>query len=83
MDNKFNVSVLEKIIQDIYQCKDLETGKKLMKEFLDETKIKDIDKRKMLFELDNIQTINKLHFYVTNAMFKFEGLGVTEFKNIK
>jgi len=69
-------SVLEKIIQKVYSTNDLEEGKKLMSGFISETKIKDTDKNKMLYEIENIPTITRLQFYATNAMFKFEGLGI-------
>lgn len=80
MNNKYNISILGDVIQQIYKCTDLEEGKKLMTDFINERKIKELDKRKMLFELNNVKSLIKLHFYVTNAMFKFEGLGVSDFK---
>lgn len=69
-------SVLEQCIQGIYQSRTLEEGKVLMKELIESTNIKSTDKNKMLNELENISTLARLQFYATNAMFKFEGLGV-------
>ncbi len=74
--NKHLNSVLTQIIKNVYQVKTLEEGQKLMKEFVESTKIKQIDKSKMLYEINNQPNLLKLQFYATNAMFKFEGLGV-------
>jgi hypothetical protein len=69
-------SILEPILKDIYQCKTLEEGKVKMKELIESTKIKDIDKKKMLIEIEGCQTLIKLQFYATNACFKYEALSV-------
>lgn len=76
-------SVLEPIIKDVYQAKTLEEGQTVMKKLVDSTKIKDEDKKKMLREINSCPTLVKLQFYATNALFKFEGLGVGEFSGSK
>lgn len=74
-------SVLEKVIVEIYQSKTLDEGKTKMKELLESTNIKETDKQKMINELDKIQSLVKLQFYATNALFKYEGLGVGDRKS--
>ncbi len=69
-------SVLEKCIQDVYQASSLEDGKEKMKKVLDECKIKETDKKKMLMEVEKIANLSRLQFYATNCLFKYEGLGV-------
>lgn len=69
-------SVITKRITEIYSARDIDTAKELLRELLNESNIKDSDKAKMLNELDKIQTLKQVQFYATNAMFKFEGLGI-------
>lgn len=69
-------SVLQTIIKEIYGAKDLEEGKAKMKLLLDQVQIKQQDKQKMIYETNNIGSLTKLQFYATNAMLKYEGLGV-------
>ncbi len=73
-------SVLEKVIVEIFQAKTLEEGKTKMKECIEGTKIKETDKQKMLREVENIQSLIKLQFYATNAMFRYSGLGIGDRK---
>lgn len=71
-------SVLEPLIQDVYQAKNLEEGKEKMKTLINNTKIKALDKQKMLYTIDNdITNLTKLQFYATNCMFKYIGLGIS------
>lgn len=77
---KFAKSVLEKIIQDVYQAKTLQEGQKIMFDFIEGTKIEERDKQKMLNELEQIPNLTKLWVYITNAMFRFEGLSVNSYK---
>jgi DNA-binding transcriptional regulator YhcF (GntR family) len=69
-------SVITQRITEIYSAKDLATAKELLRNLLNESKIKDIDRDKMLAELDKITTLKQVQFYATNCMFKFEGLGI-------
>lgn len=69
-------SVITEQITEIYAARDLNTAKELLRNLLNESKIKDSDKSKMLVELDKITTLRQVQFYATNCMFKFEGLGI-------
>ena len=71
-------SVLEKIIQNVYQSNNLETSRQEMIEFLEaRERMNKTDRYKMIEECKKITSMSKLQFYITNAMFKFEGLGVS------
>lgn len=69
-------SVITQRITEIYSATDIVTAKELLRNLLIESKIKDIDKDKMLAELNKITTLKQIQFYATNCMFKFEGLGI-------
>jgi len=69
-------SVITQRITEIYSASDLTTAKELFRNLLEDSNIKDVDKSKMLDELEKIKTLRQVQFYATNAMFKFEGLGI-------
>jgi len=69
-------SVLNGIITDIYSARNVKEAKELFIKFVDTTKIKDTDKKKMLTEVENMTTLRQIQQYATNAMFKYEGLGI-------
>jgi len=69
-------SVITQRITEIYSATDIVTAKELLRNLLTESKIKDIDRDKMLAELNKITTLKQVQFYATNCMFKFEGLGI-------
>lgn len=69
-------SVLNGIITDIYSARNVKEAKELFIKFVDATKIKDTDKKKMLLEVENMTTLRQIQQYATNAMFKYEGLGI-------
>jgi len=69
-------SVITQRITEIYSAADVETAKELFRNLLNDSNIKDIDKEKMLVELEKMTTLRQVQFYATNAMFKFEGLGI-------
>jgi hypothetical protein len=69
-------SVLNGIVTDIYSAQTVKEAKDLFIKFVDATKIKDTDKKKMLLEVEKMTTLRQIQQYTTNAMFKYEGLGI-------
>jgi len=73
-------SVLNGIITDIYSARlnklTVKEAKELFTKFVNTTKIKDTDKKKMLLEVNKLTTLRQIQMYTTNAMFKYEGLGI-------
>jgi hypothetical protein len=70
-------SILNQVIQDVYNSKTMPEAKDHLIRLLDASKIKPTDKIKMIGELSKINTLTKLQFYATNALLKYEGLGVS------
>lgn len=70
-------SILEEVIQKVYQSKTADEAKSYLIPCIRDCKIKETDKQKMLYELGRLNSLRKIQFYATNAMFKFEGLGVS------
>lgn len=76
-------SILNDLLKEVMQIKSLQEAKLLIVEKIESTKIKDEDKKRMLFEINNQTNLTKLQSYCCNLVFKYEGLGVSEYKNIK
>lgn len=69
-------SVISRIITDLYSARTVDEAKELFTTFVDATNIKESDKQKMLEEVSKMTTLRKIQMYATNAMFKYEGLGI-------
>jgi hypothetical protein len=75
-NTKFLKSILEQVIQKVYQSKTADEARNHMLELLNDSGIKETDRNRMIQELNRLQSLKQIQFYATNAMFKFEGLGV-------
>lgn len=70
-------SGLEKVIQQAWAEKNLDLAKKMVVDFLQESKIKDEDKKKMIYVIQTeIKNKYKFDYYLTNALLKFEGMSI-------
>lgn len=69
-------STLTTVYQEFVQIQDLTQAKQFISNYVQGTKVKDTDKKKMIIEIDNCRSLYKLQYYITNALLKFEGLGV-------
>lgn len=79
-------SSLEKIIQQAWAESDLNKAKKLVTDFLETSKIKDEDKKKMITTINNPTEIaNKARFdrYLANALLSYEGSGLGQLSKKK
>ena len=50
--------------------------KNKIKDIVQQSKIKELDKRKIMFDINPLETTRSLQFYLTNSMLKYSGLGV-------
>jgi hypothetical protein len=70
-------SILQSIIDRIYEAPDLESARHLAIETIKNSKIRDMSKRKMLYHIAQQQDLLSLQKYLTNSMLKQMGMGVT------
>jgi len=70
------VSTLDKIAEAVFTSKDLTSAQNIALTHLNESKIKESDKNKMIQEITNMKSLQKLQYYCANALLKYEGLGV-------
>jgi hypothetical protein len=70
------ISTLDKIAEAVFTSKDLISAQNIALAHLNESKIKESDKNKMIQEITNMKSLQKLQYYCANALLKYEGLGV-------
>lgn len=70
------ISTLDKIAEQVFKAKDLTLAQNIAISHLNESKIKESDKNKMIQEISNMKSLQKLQYYCANALLKYEGLGV-------
>ena len=69
-------SKLSEIISQVYAASDVREAKLILIPFLEESKIKESDKKKMIEQTLKLTQLEKVQFYATNALLKYEGLGL-------
>lgn len=69
-------STLEQVSASIFQCKNVEEGKQELIEYIQGKGIKEMDKKKMIWDISQIKSVYKLQYYVCNSLLKYEGLSV-------
>lgn len=67
-------STLATIASQIFQSSSLEEAKQLCLAYLQDSKIKDSDRLKMISEIERMESLSKLQRYLANALLKYEGL---------
>lgn len=69
-------SIFTSHYESLMALTDYETLKNNVLGIVKESKINEMDKRKMAFEVEHrISNLGKLQMYVTNSMLKYEGQG--------
>ena len=61
-------------LMDIQNCEDL---KAKIKEIVETSSIKQLDKRKITLDISPLNSTRSLQFYLTNSMLKYGGMGLS------
>ena len=73
---KHITSIFTTHYESLMSLTDFESLKNKVLQIVKESKINEMDKRKMVFEIENrISNLSRLQMYVTNSMLKYEGQG--------
>jgi len=73
-------STLNTVIQEVYQCTDVNKAKQILLNHLSESKIEKLDKRKMEQDIEGLpNNIVAVWKFATNAMLRFESLSVNSY----
>lgn len=71
---KHFTSTLTNITEQVYSAKTATEAKTAMINYLETTNVK--DKKKMIYDVSQLTNLTRIQFYFTNALLKFEGMGV-------
>lgn len=79
---KTKTSILQKVIQDIYNCTDYESAKKIFIDTIDKSRITPDNKIKMKANIRDIESkyssekarLDAIKIYATNSMFDKQGM---------
>jgi hypothetical protein len=71
-------STLTKIAEQVFTAKTCDEAKKIALDYLNESKINEEDRVKMIEEIQQKKELVKLQMYIANALLKFEGLSVNK-----
>ena len=71
-------STLTKIAEKVFTAKSCDDAKKIALDYLNESKINEEDRVKMIAEIEQKKDLVKLQMYIANALLKFEGLSVNK-----
>jgi hypothetical protein len=71
-------SILEAHINDIFACTTVEAAKELAIQVIEESRINNVSKRRMLLTLEELDNLLEVQKYMMNAMLKRMGLGVVQ-----
>lgn len=75
-DTKQISSIFMKHFNDLMSIQSLDELKSQIERIVTESKIKEIDKRKILYDISPLETTRSLQFYLTNSMLKYSGMGI-------
>ncbi len=73
-------STLAKIANVVFETKDFNYAKQTALEHLEESTIKESDRLKMINEITNAKSLQRLQVYIANSLLKYEGLSLTKTK---
>ena len=71
-------STLTNIAEQVFTATSVQQAKQIALEFLDKSKIKEEDRKKMINEIETKKDLVKLQIYIANALLKFEGLSLND-----
>jgi hypothetical protein len=71
---KYFESTLTNITEQVYGATTAQEAKQAMISYLESTNVK--DKKKMIWDVSQLKSLTRIQFYFTNALLKFEGMGV-------
>jgi len=72
-------STLIKVVDVIFAATKLSDAKELIIDHIKSSGIKEIDKKRILFNISEINNLQRLWQYTSNLILKYEGLGLTNY----
>jgi proteasome assembly chaperone (PAC2) family protein len=73
---KVNIkSTLEKIANQVFTAKSADEAKQIIVSHISDSQVNDIDKNKMITDVNALKNLVAVQRYLANALLKYEGLG--------
>ena len=73
---KINIkSTLEKIANQVFIAKTADEAKQIIVSHISDSQVNDIDKNKMITDVNALKNLVAVQRYLANALLKYEGLG--------
>ena len=69
-------SIFLKHFNQLMEIQSSEELKGKIKEIVESSSIKELDKRKIAFDISSLNSTHSLQFYLANSMLKYEGMGL-------
>ena len=77
MKAKVNIkSVFEQIASEVFKMNSPQSMKEFIINFINDTQIKDIDKKIILNNVGKLKTASNIQMYICNSLLKYEGMSV-------
>ena len=77
--SKFPIkSIFEQISEQVFKMTNLNEAKQFVTSFVEEKKINEIDKKKILTEIQNAKTLVRFQTYICNSLLRYESLGMNQ-----
>ena len=70
-------STLSNITEQVYSAKTVQEAKTIMINYLETTNVK--DKKKMIWDVSQLNNLTRVLTYFTNSLLRFEGLSVNTY----
>ena len=67
-------STLNSITEQVWSAKTAQEAKTTIISYLESTNVK--DKKKMIWDVSQLNNLTRVQFYFANSLLKFEGMGV-------
>ena len=67
-------STLNSITEQVWSAATAQEAKNTIINYLETTNVK--DKKKMIFDVSQLNSLTRIQFYFANSLLKFEGMGV-------
>ena len=71
-------SIFEQISTEVFQMSNLDEMKRFTVNFVNDKKIKDEDKQRILVSIKELKSVNAFHRYICNSLLKYEGMSLNK-----
>ena len=71
-------SIFEQISTEVFKMNDLNEMKSFTINFVENKKIKDEDKKRIIVSVSELKSVSSFHRYICNSLLKYEGMSLSK-----